>query len=133
MMPGLLYVVGLPSYTAVGTSIYQAVFTSALGMIRHTMSGNAVILAAFIVILGSSVGTQLGAIATRYVSGLSMRYVFAASVAIALFSSILKPVDFISGSAFHWMHNGTVLVTFGGLSMLVVTITYLFTRAFREC
>ena len=48
MVPFLVYLIGLPSFMAVGTDIFQVIFSAAYGCIRHTMSGNVIIFAAFI-------------------------------------------------------------------------------------
>ena len=130
MVPALIYLIGLPSLLAVGTGLFQFIFSAAFGTVRYSMSGNVIIFAAFIMILGSSIGTQLGALATRYVSGLSMRYVFAASVLIAVLGSILKLIDVISGGAIEWLQSGLIIVTFCGLGIIVILISSLFALTF---
>ena len=52
VVPSLVYVIGLPSFMAVGIDLFQIIFSAAYGSIRHTMSGNVIIFAAFIMILG---------------------------------------------------------------------------------
>ena len=131
MVPSLVYLIGLPSFMAAGTAIYQAIFSSGFGFVRHTMSGNVVILAAVIMLLGSSIGTQFGVLVTRYVRGISMRYVLASSVFVAVLGSILKLIDILSGSAFSWLQTGVIGVTFGGLGLIMVMICGLFITAVR--
>jgi len=131
IVPSLIYLIGLPSFMAVGTSIFQIIFPAAFGCIRHTMSGNIIIFAAFILLIGSSLGMQLGALATRYVRGISMRYVFASSVLVAVIGSVLKLIDILSESAITWLQTGVVAVTFGGLGLIMVMIAGLFITAIR--
>ena len=50
IVPSLIYLVGLPSFVSVGTSLFQFIFSAAYGSIRHTMSGNVVIFASFIIL-----------------------------------------------------------------------------------
>ena len=131
MVPSLIYLIGLPSFMAVGTDIFQIIFSSAFGFVRHTMSGNVIIFAAFIMILGSSIGTQFGVLVTRYVRGISIRYILVSSVLVAVLGSILKLIDILSESAIAWFQTGVLSVTFGGLGLIVVMIAGLFIMAIR--
>ena len=51
MVPSLVYLIGLPSFMAVGTDLFQIIFSASYGTIRHTMSGNIIIAAAFIMVV----------------------------------------------------------------------------------
>jgi len=82
MVPALVYLVGLPSFMAVGTDLFQIIFSAAYGSIRHTMSGNVIVYTAVIMLVASSVGVQFGALATRYVRGVSVRFVLSISILI---------------------------------------------------
>jgi len=131
MVPSLIYLIGLPSFMAVGTDIFQIIFSATFGSIRHTMSGNVIIFAAFIMILGSSIGIQFGVLVTRYVREISMRYVFASSILVAVLGSILKLINILSESAITWLQTGVVAVTFGGLGLIMIMIASLFITAIR--
>ena len=129
MVPSLVYLIGLPSFMAVGTSIFQIIFPAAYGCVRHTMSGNVIIFAAFIMIIGSSIGIQFGASVTRYVRGISMRYILASSILISVLGSILKLIDILSEGIITWLQTVVVAVTFGGLGLIMVMIVGLFVMA----
>lgn len=131
IVPLLVYLIGLPSFMAVGTSMFQIVFPAAWGCARHTMSGNVIIFAAFTTLLGSCIGIQFGALITRYVRGISMRYVLASSILLCVLGSILKLIDILSQGAIIWLQTGVVAVTFGGLGLIMVMIIGLFTMAVR--
>jgi uncharacterized membrane protein YfcA len=131
LVPSLIYLIGLPSFTAGGTALFQSIFSAAFGSVRYTMGGDVVIFAALIMLLGSSVGTQLGALATRYVSGVSMRYVFALSMLVAVLGAVLKLIDVISDGTIIWLRTGTIGVTFGGLGLIVILIASLYVLAAR--
>jgi len=90
MVPSLVYLVGLSSFMAVGTGLFQIVFSAAYGAIRHSMSGNVIILAAFIMVIASSIGVQFGVMVTRYVRGVSVRIILAISILLAAIGAILK-------------------------------------------
>jgi uncharacterized membrane protein YfcA len=130
MVPSLVYLVGLSSFMAVGTSLFQIIFSAAYGSIRHTISGNVIIFAAFIILMASSVGVQFGASVTRYVRGISVRIVlgisallFAAGAVLKLTSVLLEGVD--------WLETGSLAVTFGGLGLTLLMIIALFITALR--
>ena len=131
MVPSLIYLLGVPSFIAVGTDIFQIVFSAAFGSIRHTISGNVVIFAAFIMILGSSVGVYFGALATRYLREVSMRFILASTIFIAVLGSALKLVSISSESAISWLEYGMVAITFGGLGLVMSMVVGLFVAAVR--
>jgi len=131
MVPSLIYLVGLPSFMAVGTDMFQIIFSASFGSIRHTMSGNVIIFAAAIMILGSSIGIQFGALATRYLRGISMRYIFSFSILVAITGSILKLISILSESTTIWLQTGVIMVTFGGLGLIMIMIASLLIAAIR--
>ncbi len=131
LMPLLIYIIGVPPFMAVGTSMFQIIFPAAWGGIRHTLNGNVIIFAAVIMLLGSSIGVQFGVLATRYVRGIAMRYVFALSIPVAILGSILKLIDVLSESSITWLQTAVVAVTFGGLGLIVALILGLLVMAKR--
>lgn len=131
MVPSLIYIIGLPSFMAVGTDIFQVIFSAAFGSIRHTMSGNVIIFAAFIMILASSIGIQFGVLVTRYVRGVSMRYILGISILICAIGAILKLADVLLGEPAAWLEVSSVAVTFGGMGLTVIMILALFIIALR--
>jgi len=131
MVPSLVYLIGLPSFMAVGTSMFQIVFSAAFAGIRHTMSGNVIIFASFILLVSSCIGVQFGALTTRYVRGVSMRYILALSMLLCVLGSTLKLLDVSSELPVAWLQTGSIVVIFGGLGLLVIMIISLFVLAIR--
>jgi uncharacterized membrane protein YfcA len=130
MVPSLVYLIGLSSFMAVGTSLFQVIFSAAYGSIRHTISGNVVIFAAFIMLVASSIGVQFGASVTRYVRGVSVRIVLGISALLLAVGAVLK----LSGvllEGTHWLETGSLAVTFGGLGLTLMMIIALFITALR--
>ena len=132
VVPALVYLVGMPSFLAVGTSLFQIVFSSAYGAVRHTLSGNVLIFAAFLMMITSSIGVQYGAMVTRYVRGLSVRYVLGISVilcavgaALKLFSGIYEPGKTV-------FENVSLGITFGGIYLAVLMVLVLFIMGIRH-
>ena len=93
-MPMLIYVLGIPTHVAVGTDLFEIIFSSAFGTITHAIKGNVDILMALVMHTGAAIGAQIGATATRFFAGPKIRLAFsflpligAVLVAIRLFGS----------------------------------------------
>ena len=93
-MPMLVYVLGIPTHVAVGTDLFEIVFSSGFGTITHGLKGNVDILMALVMQTGAVLGAQIGATATRFFAGPRIRLAFsvlplvgAALVVIRLFGS----------------------------------------------
>ena len=131
MVPSLVYLIGIPSFIAVGTDLFQIVFSSSYGCIRHAMSGNVLILVAFIMLVASCIGVQFGVWTTRYVRGLSVRSVLGILIIICAVGAILKLADVLLGEPAAWLEVSSVAVTFGGMGIVLILICALFMIGFR--
>lgn len=131
MVPALVYLLGIPSFMAVGTVLFQTVFSAAYGSMRHAMSGNVVILASLIMLIGSGFGIQFGALVTRYIRGVSARFILAISILIAAVGAILKLLVTIIGKSTAGLEALSLIVTFSGLGLAIVMISTLFIMAIR--
>ncbi len=131
MVPALVYVVGLPSFIAVGTDLFQIIFSAGYGCIRHTMSGNVVVFAAFIMVVASCIGVQFGVVVTRYVRGVSVRIILGISILLAAVGAALKLVSILVGEGAVWAEVASIAVTFGALGLTVIMILALFIVALR--
>jgi len=131
MVPALVYLIGLPSLLAVGTDLFQIIFSAAYGCTRHSMSGNVIIFAAFIMLLASCIGVQFGVLVTRYVRGLSVRFVLGISILMAAIGAILKLLSILLEKSASWLEIGSLAVTFSGMGLAVIMILALFIIALR--
>ncbi|MBI4181263.1 MAG: sulfite exporter TauE/SafE family protein [Chloroflexi bacterium] len=132
MVPSLVYAIGLSSFMAVGTDLFQIVFVASYGALRHTMSGNVVILVALIMVVAASFGVQFGVLTTRHVRGVSSRLILAIAILLFALGSILKLVYILSEERTAWLETGSLIVTFGGLGLTGLMILVLFWLA-RRC
>jgi uncharacterized membrane protein YfcA len=132
LVPALIYLLGVPSYTAVGTCLLLFIFSSAYGSFRHVMSGNVLIYVSLLMLVGSSLGVQVGALATRYIKGVSMRFVLANTIFVAALGSALKLLSLYLKNPGDWLQTAMYIVTFGGLGVIVVMIIVLLTRGIRH-
>ncbi|MEE8357429.1 MAG: sulfite exporter TauE/SafE family protein [Anaerolineales bacterium] len=75
-MPMLVYVLGIPTHVAVGTDLFEIIFSSGFGTITHGLKGNVDILMALVMQTGAVIGAQIGATATRFFAGPRIRLAF---------------------------------------------------------
>jgi len=125
MGPALIYLVGVPSHITVGTDLLQIVLTAGYGTVRHTMSGNVLIFASFLMMLGASVGTQIGTLATSYVSGLAVRFVLALAVGFAALGTAFELANVLSGETHSLLDAAAKGILFGGMGTLMLAIVTL--------
>lgn len=97
-MPALIYVLGIPTHVAVGTDLFEIVFSSGYGTLTHALKGNVDILMALVMHTGAAIGAQIGAQATRYVSGPRLRIAFAF---LPLAGATMLVVNLLTGVATH--------------------------------
>ena len=68
LMPFLVYGLGVPAAVAIGTDLFQIIITGTLGAFLYSLGGHVDPIIAVIMFASASVGTQLGALATRFVN-----------------------------------------------------------------
>lgn len=96
-MPILLYGFGLSVHNAAGTGVLLLFVTVAAGTFEQALQGYVSLKLAMAILVGSSVGSQLGALTTHYLPNRTLRLIFAILVAGAVvmiawdLSGILRP------------------------------------------
>ena len=90
MMPALVYLIGCPTYVAVGTDLFTVMLAGFYGAFTYGMKGRVELLAVLIMLMGAAPGAQIGTIATKYVRGYAIRLMFGVTVVCAMISVILK-------------------------------------------
>ncbi|NIM93244.1 MAG: TSUP family transporter [Anaerolineales bacterium] len=89
-MPLLVYVLGIPTHVAVGTDLFEIVISAGFGTVSHALKGNVDVLIALTMQTGAAIGAQIGASATRYFSGPSIRLLFSILPIIAAILVLLR-------------------------------------------
>lgn len=74
-VPGMIYLLGLPATVAAGTELFLAIFDGAVGAYLYTVAGFLDIRIPVLLYVGSMIGIQAGAIATRYVADTTIKLV----------------------------------------------------------
>ena len=125
IMPALVYLIGLPTAVAVGTSLITVLFSGAYGCFTYAMKGRVEIIAAFIMLIGAAIGAQIGSIAVKYVKGYGIRLLFAIMIILAGFSVATEQFYKITFNQFFQSLAGIVLMG-TAVSMSIVIISKLF-------
>ena len=76
MNPALIYLFGVPTSIAIGTSLFQTIFVSGYGAITHLLKGNIDFRLVACILTGSLIGSQLGVILNKKLRGAHIRYYF---------------------------------------------------------
>ena len=83
-MPILLYGFGLSVRNAAGTGVLLLFVTVAVGTFEQALDGYVNLRLALAILIGSSIGSQLGALTTHYLPNRTLRLLFAILVAAAV-------------------------------------------------
>lgn len=99
-MPALIYVIGCPTTVAVGTDLFEVMFSGAYAAFTYGIKGRVEILGAIVMLCGAAIGAQFGTVATKYVKGMKIRFYFALTIFLAAVSVIFKEFAARSGAIY---------------------------------
>lgn len=97
-MPLLVYLVGLPTHVAVGTDLFEIVFSSGYGTLTHALKGNVDILMALVMHTGAALGAQIGATSTRFFAGPKIRLFFSF---LPIIGAVMVLLELLTGMGAH--------------------------------
>lgn len=132
MVPALVYLFGIPTFVAVGTDLFQIIFSAAYGSIRHAMSGNVIIPASLIMLVASSIGLQFGVLVTRYVRGVSVRFILGITILMVAIGTLLKLLSILVEEYAAPLQTSSLAVTFSSVGLSVMMIMTLYIMALRH-
>jgi uncharacterized protein len=96
-MPALVYILGCPTIVAVGTDLFEIMFSSGYGVATHAFKGNVHLVLVLALLIGTTIGAQVGASYTRKAGGPKVRLGFGAlaflgvlMVGVKLFLKFIK-------------------------------------------
>lgn len=124
-MPALIYLVGCPTHVAVGTDLFEVAISGLYGAGSYTYKGRTELLAAVIMLIGASVGAQIGTVATKYVKGYGIRVFFGVAVIGCAVSVIFK---LIAAAYPEWRVFFDVAATILVLGLVAALSLYIFIR-----
>ncbi|HQT93402.1 MAG TPA: sulfite exporter TauE/SafE family protein, partial [Thermoanaerobaculaceae bacterium] len=91
-MPALVYILGCPTVVAVGTDLFEIMFSSAYGVMTHAFKGNVHLPLVLALLIGTTVGAQLGASYTRKAGGPWVRFGFGCLAFVGVLTVMVKLV-----------------------------------------
>ena len=81
IVPAMIYLLRVPTNVVVGTSLFQILFVTAATTILHSVQNHSVdIVLALILMIGSVIGAQFGAVAGEKLKGEQLRFLLAGLV-----------------------------------------------------
>lgn len=98
-MPLLVYLLGVPTHVAVGTDLFEIMFSAGFGTITHALKGNVDIFMALLMHTGAAIGAQIGAVSTRFFIGPRIRLLFSV---LPLIGAILVAARLLGGGMPHF-------------------------------
>jgi uncharacterized protein len=112
MVPMMVYVLGMPAHVAVGTSLFQTLFTCAgVTYMQSTANHTVDLVLALALAAGSTIGAQIGARLTRFLRGDQLLIILAVlalivtvKMTVGVFSApanLLSPVGAHAGLNWH--------------------------------
>ncbi len=121
LMPVLVFVVGIPTTVAIGTDLFQVIITGSVGTFFYALGNRVDPLMAIIILGAASVGSQIGATATRFVDAGRIRILYGitvlsgcAAVALEQAAATLPGLEFLGDIAAY------VLLGVSGTMCLVI-------------
>jgi len=90
MNPFLIYLIGVPTHIAIGTGIFQIIFTSGYGALSHFLKGNVDFTLVACILSGSLIGSQLGAVLNKRIRPAYIRYYFSWVIFTAIGIILIK-------------------------------------------
>ncbi|MEW6726980.1 sulfite exporter TauE/SafE family protein [Desulforudis sp. 1088] len=108
-MPAMIYLLGMPTIVAIGTDLFQIVFTTMNVTIQQAITNHSVdIVLAILLFCGSTIGAQIGARLSRRFKGEQLRVLLAVIVLAVMvkivFELVATPgalIQFSSGGGGH--------------------------------
>jgi len=115
-MPALVYFIGVPTHVAVGTDLFEVMFSGLYGAFTYSLKGRIELVAVFVMLCGAAIGAQIGTVATKYAKGYAIRLLFGIAVLGCMVSIILKQFNIIS------LSTVVLLVDIGGLCLFLIVL-----------
>ena len=114
LVPTMVYLIGMPTLMAVGTSLICLVLTSPFGAVTYAMAGCVNFTAAGVMILGACIGAPLGVRASHHVHGDKLRVLYAIMIMLGGSSVFLRQCN-LPGTA-----RTVILGAVGGMTGLII-------------
>ena len=123
-VPGMIYAIGASSLVASATELVVAFFMGLFGSINWALHGMIDIRLTLIILAGSLLGVQLGAIGTTYVKDYIIKTVMGSIMLVVAFSRALAIPSYLNELGWISMKQGT-LDTLNMISFTIMSLAML--------
>ena len=76
-MPALIYVIGCPMVVAIGTDLFEGIFSLGYGTLSHSLKGNIDLILVVVLLITGSLGNQIGGVLAKRLTNPNLRQIFA--------------------------------------------------------
>ncbi|OOG23543.1 hypothetical protein B1C78_11040 [Thioalkalivibrio denitrificans] len=112
VFPTFVYLLGVSTFTTVGTDIFQIIFTAGYTAItQYAVYGFVFYTLAMGLLLGSLIGIQIGAITTKVVPGIYIRGFFAVTVIGGFLNRLFALPAALNGAGYTEFSSTTVMIS----------------------
>jgi uncharacterized membrane protein YfcA len=119
LMPIMIYLIGIPTISAVGTSLMCLLIASPFGVLVYHLNDMVLFKAALLMIGGALIGAPLGVHASHKVHGRNLRLLYAIMITIGGISVILRQVGAELAARI------VITSAAGGMAALIMLLTVL--------
>ncbi|WP_408960316.1 sulfite exporter TauE/SafE family protein [Natrinema sp. 74] len=130
MMPALVYGLAMPGAVAVGTDIFQITISSAYGTFVYGQRGAIHFAMLLPLLIGSTVGTRIGALLTDYLNDAELRTSFGVMLLVGSVSVASKTISHTFDIKL--LHDLSLTLLLGGALAMSVAILYRGMRNIRN-
>ena len=121
LMPILIYAVGVPTTVAIGTDLFQVIITGSLGAFIKAYSREVDLVMVVMMLCAASLGSQLGATATKFVTPTRIRFLFGITVLSGCVAVAMEQVSNTGiGPAYLGELASVLLLGMGGIMCLII-------------
>ena len=126
LMPVLIYVLGIPTTVAIGTDLFQIIITGSVGSFAYALADRVDPLMAVLMLAAASIGSQLGASATRRVAPSRIRFLYGLLIVSGAVAVALEEVSqAVAGAEALSTVASVVLLGSGGAMCLLLLVLML--------
>ncbi len=123
LMPVLIFVLGIPTTIAIGTDLFQIIITGSVGSFAYALSDRVDPLMAVLMLAAASIGSQLGASATRRIEASRIRFLYGLLIMTGAVAVALEEISqAVPGAAVLSDVASVVLLGSGGAMCIVLLV-----------
>jgi len=89
-MPAMIYVLGVPTVVSIGTNLFELLVSSTYGAFTHSLKGNVDLLLGIVLLISSTVGSQVGAALQSKLAGPRLQMLLAVIIFATILLMLLK-------------------------------------------